>query len=91
LANTAQAKKRARQAEVRRCRNASQRSEMRTYLKQVTKTIEEGNESVAKTLFVKASSMVARLASRGVIAKNKAARHQSRLNARLKKLVQASA
>lgn len=91
MANSSQAKKRARQAEVRRCRNASQRSEMRTYLKQVTKTIDEGNESLAKTLFNKASSMVARLASRGVIAKNKASRHQSRLNARLKKLALAEA
>ncbi len=89
MANSSQAKKRARQAEVRRCRNASQRSEMRTYLKQVAKSIEEGNEPAAKTLYVKACSMVARLASRGVIAKNKAARHQSRLNARLKKLAQA--
>lgn len=91
MANSSQAKKRARQAELSRCRNASKRSEMRTYLKQVTKTADEGNESVAKTLYKKAASMVDRLASSGVIHKNKASRHKSRLNARIKKIALAAA
>lgn len=90
MANSKSSKKRAIQAEGRRCRNASKRSEMRTYLKQVTKTADEGNESVAKTLYKKAASMVDRLASSGVIHKNKAARHKSRLNARIKKASQAA-
>lgn len=91
MANSRQAKKRARQSEVRRCSNASKRSEMRTYLKQVTKSADEGNESLATTLYKKAASMVDRLAGSGVIHKNKAARHKSRLNARIKKIAQATA
>lgn len=86
MANSAQAKKRARQAEVRRGRNASMRSEMRTYLKQVTKALEEGNKSVAVTIFKKAASTLDRLAGKGLIHKNKAARHKSRLNAHIKDL-----
>ncbi len=86
MANSAQAKKRARQAEVRRGRNASMRSEMRTYLKQVTKALEEGNKAVAVTIFKKAASTLDRLAGKGLIHKNKAARHKSRLNAHIKDL-----
>jgi len=90
LANSKQAKKRARQDENRRGENASKRSEMRTYLKKVTKTIDEGNLSVASTIYLKAVSTVDRLANSGIIHKNKASRHKSRLNARIKKLALAS-
>ncbi|HSX20265.1 MAG TPA: 30S ribosomal protein S20 [Gammaproteobacteria bacterium] len=85
MANSAQAKKRARQGEDRRGRNASKRSEMRTYLKQVTKLVEEGNKTLAANVYKKAASTVDRLVGKGLIHKNKAARHKSRLNARLKK------
>ncbi len=86
MANTAQAKKRARQGEKRRQRNASKRSEMRTYLKRVIKAIGEGNRDLATTEYRLASSMVDKLATKGLIHKNKAARHKSRLNAHLKKM-----
>lgn len=86
MANSAQAKKRARQAEVSRGRNASKRSEMRTYLKQVTKALDEGNKTLAASIYQKAVSTVDRLAGKGIIHKNKAARHKSRLNARIKAL-----
>lgn len=86
MANTAQAKKRARQGEKRRQRNASKRSEMRTYLKRVTKSITEGKKELAVQEFRLATSMVDRMANSGLIHKNKAARHKSRLNAHLKKL-----
>ncbi len=84
MANTAQAKKRARQAEAHRQNNASKRSEMRTYLKNVTKALEEGNKTLAASIYTKAVSAVDRLAGKGLIHKNKAARHKSRLNARIK-------
>lgn len=86
MANTAQAKKRARQAEVRRGNNTAKRSEMRTYLKQVTKALDEGNQSLAAKIYQKAVSTVDRLVGKGIIHKNKAARHKSRLNARIKAL-----
>jgi small subunit ribosomal protein S20 len=86
LANTAQAKKRARQAEKRRQHNASQRSEMRTFLKRVVKAIREGNRELAATEYRLATSMVDRFANSGLIHKNKAARHKSRLNAHIKEM-----
>lgn len=91
MANSAQAKKRARQSEKSRGINASQKSEMRTYLKQVTKVAEQGNKTLADTIYIKAASMVDRLANKGVIHKNKASRHKSRLNARIKKIATAAA
>lgn len=90
LANTAQAKKRARQNEKRRQHNASRRSEMRTYIKRVFKAVSEKNHELAATEYRLASSMVDRMAAKGLIHKNKAARHKSRLNSHIKKLVVAS-
>lgn len=86
MANSSQAKKRARQSEAHRSENASKRSEMRTYLKNVTKAITEGNKALATSLYTKAASTVDRLVGKGLIHANKAARHKSRLNAHIKSL-----
>ncbi len=86
MANSAQARKRARQADKRNSRNASARSMMRTYLKRVAAAIDEGNKETAtagyKTLVPVLDSSV----SKGLIHKNKAARYKSRLNAQIKAL-----
>lgn len=87
LANTSQAKKRVRQHEKRRQHNASQRSTMRTYLKRVQKVVVESKKEVALREHRLMSAMVDKLASKGLIHKNKAARHKSRLAARIKTLV----
>ena len=84
MANTAQAKKRAKQNEIRRKRNASQRSTMRTAIKRVIKSVSEGKAELSFTEYKSMSSMVDKLASKGLIDKNKAARHKSRLSARIK-------
>jgi small subunit ribosomal protein S20 len=89
LANTVQAKKRVRQNEKARQHNASRRSEMRTYLKRVVKAISEKNLELAKTEYRQATSMVDHMATQGLIHKNKAARHKSRLNAQIKALATA--
>lgn len=86
MANTAQAKKRARQAETRRTRNASQRSMMRTYIKRVVTAIEGGKAKDAETAYQTAVPIIDRMANSGLIHRNKAARHKSRLLARIKKL-----
>jgi small subunit ribosomal protein S20 len=86
LANTPQSKKRARQGEKRRQLNASQRSTMRTYLKRVIKALGENNLTLAQTEYRSMSSMVDRMAAKGLIAKNKANRHKSRFNAHIKAL-----
>lgn len=91
MANSPQAKKRARQAEKNRVHNMGRRSEMRTYLKQVVKAVEANNLELARTIYVKASSVVDKLANKGLIHKNKAARHKSRLNSLIKKSSEAVA
>jgi len=84
MANTVQAKKRAKQAEKHRVHNAALRSGMRTSIKKVTATIGAGNQEAAAVAFQKMSSNVDKMVSKGLIHKNKAARHKSRLAAKLK-------
>jgi len=86
VANTAQAKKRARQNEKARKHNASMRSMGRTYLKKVVSAIESGNVETAQSAYAAAVKVIDRIADKGLIHKNKAARHKSRLNAKLKAL-----
>lgn len=86
MANSPQSKKRARQAEKRRNHNASMRSMVRTYLKRVIAAISNGDASAAQTAYNEAVPVIDRMADKGVIHKNKAARHKSRLNAQVKAL-----
>jgi len=79
LANTAQAKKRARQAETHRLRNASLRSMLRTYIKRVVKAIGSGDKAKAESEYQTAVPVIDRMARKGLIHSNKAARHKSRL------------
>ena len=84
MANTAQAKKRARQAEKNRQHNASMRSMMRTHIKKVVKALAEGRKEDAQKFYAEAVPVIDSMARKGLIHKNKAARHKSRLNAHLK-------
>lgn len=86
MANSKQARKRARQSEVRRKHNASQRSMVRTYIKRVLKAIQSGDHSQAMAEFKQAQPVIDRIADKDVIAKKKAARIKSRLNKRIKAL-----
>ena len=86
MANTVQARKRARQNNERRNHNSSQRSMVRTYIKRVYKAIEAKDLAAAKTAYDLAVPVIDRMADKGIIHKNKAARHKSRLNGHLKAL-----
>lgn len=86
MANIKSAKKRAKQAVVRNLRNTSQRSMLRTAVKKVLKALEASDADGAKAAFVTAQPILDRFAARGLIHKNKAARHKSRINARIKAL-----
>ena len=83
MANSAQARKRARQSENGRKHNASRRSLLRTRLKQVIKAIEVGDKPAAQAAYGKAVPIIDRMARTDIIHKHKAARHKSRLNARI--------
>lgn len=80
MANSASAKKRAKTSENRRQRNASQRSMMRTHVKQLIIAIASGNKKTAQEAYKKVSPILDKSATAGLISKNKAARQKSRLN-----------
>jgi len=86
VANSPQAKKRARQSEKHRQRNVHQRTSMRTTIKNVIKAIIGGNKTEAATAFKTAESNLDKMAGKGIIHKNKAARHKSRLSAKIKSM-----
>jgi len=86
VANSPQAKKRARQNDKARIHNASLRSMVRTYLKKVVAAIEAGDAEAAQAAYTAAVPVIDRMADKGIIHKNKAARHKSRLNAQVKAL-----
>jgi len=84
LANTASAKKRARQSAEARAHNAGQRSMIRTYIKKVVKAVESKDKAAAEAAYKDMVPVLDRYANRGMIHKNKAARHKSRLIAHIK-------
>jgi len=85
VANSPQARKRAKQSEKRRQHNASLRSMVRTYLKRVIAAIESGDVEKAKAAYAAAVPVIDRIADKGgIMHKNKAARHKSRLNTQIK-------
>jgi small subunit ribosomal protein S20 len=86
LANSPQAEKRARQAEKRRRNNASRRSMLRTHVKKVVRAIRAGNRADAEAAYVAAVPVIDRMAQRGLIHENKAARHKSRLNEHIRRM-----
>ncbi|GLR73018.1 30S ribosomal protein S20 [Agaribacter marinus] len=86
MANIKSAKKRAIQAEKRRQHNASRRSMTRTCIKKVVAAIEAGDKDAAQTALTAAVPVLDRMATKGLIHKNKAARHKSRLTAQVKAL-----
>jgi len=86
VANSPQARKRARQSEKRRTHNASLRSLVRTNIKRVVTAIQTGDATQAREAYDRAVPVIDRMADKGIIHKNKAARHKSRLNAQIKGL-----
>jgi small subunit ribosomal protein S20 len=86
MANSAQARKRARQAEATRKRNASQKSELRTAVKKVRKAIAAGDKAVAGKVLVESQAVIDRIADKKIVHKNLASRTKSRLASAIKAL-----
>ncbi|MEZ0470461.1 MULTISPECIES: 30S ribosomal protein S20 [Luteimonas] len=86
MANIKSAKKRAKQTVVRNQRNGSQRSMLRTAVKKVLKALDANDAAAAQEAFQAAQPLLDRFSARGLIHRNKAARHKSRLTARIKAL-----
>lgn len=88
MANSPQSRKRARQAETRRRRNASQRSMVRTTIKKVRGAIADGDAKAAAEALDAAVPAIDRMANRGIMHPNQAARHKSRLSAGIRNITQ---
>lgn len=91
MANTAQARKRARQNAGHRAHNRARRADLRTRVRKVYAAAATGDAAVTAAAFADAQPVLDRMASRGLIHRNKAARHKSRLARRLRALAQATA
>ena len=86
MANSAQARKRARQAEVRRTHSAVRRSMMRSAIKKVVTAIGAKDKAAAEAAYKEMVPVIDRMSTQGMIHKNKAARHKARLTAHIKAL-----
>jgi small subunit ribosomal protein S20 len=60
------------------------RSKMRTFIKKVVKAIESGDKKAAEGAYRDAVPLIDNSARRNMMHANKAARHKSRLNARIR-------
>ena len=86
MANIKSAGKRARQAEKTRKHNMGLRSAMRTKIKNVVNACDAGDKEAAQAAYKEAVPVIDSMINKGIVPKNKAARHKSRLNARVKAL-----
>ena len=87
MANTPQARKRVRQAVKARTRNAAQKSNFRSSIKKVLKSLSDKNKDQSNAHLKEYMSIMYKLVTNGLIHKNKAARHKSRINKHIKELV----
>ena len=79
MANSAQARKRARQGEKRRQHNASLRSMLRTAIKKVRKAVDAGDKGAAQGVLQASQAIIDRVADKKIVHKNTASRSKSRL------------
>lgn len=86
MANIKSAEKRARQTVKRRAHNMALRSKLRTAIKSVTNAVDAGNKDEAAANLKVAAPIIDAMVNKGIIHRNKAARHKSHLNARVKEL-----
>lgn len=86
MANIKSAAKRARQAERRRQHNIALKSRMRSAMKKVVKALDTGDAKAAAESYRAAVPQIDKMVGKGLIQKNKAARHKSRLNKAIKAL-----
>lgn len=91
MANSAQARKRARQALKARAQNTSLRSRLRTAIKAVRKAVDAGDKAAAQAVFQESMSTIDSIADKKIVHKNAAARHKSRLSAAIKGMGAAAA
>ncbi|MEP7244725.1 MAG: 30S ribosomal protein S20 [Gammaproteobacteria bacterium] len=88
MANTKSAEKAARQAEKHRTHNVALRSRMRSAIRGVNDAITSGKKDEAQKSYVTAVPIIDSLVNKQIVHRNKAARHKSRLAARIRGMSQ---
>ena len=86
MANSAQARKRARQSVMQNAHNSALRSRLRTAVKAVRKAVAAGDQAAAKVIFADAQQTIDTIADKKVFHKNTASRNKSRLSAAIKRM-----
>ena len=86
MANIKSAEKRARQTIKRRAQNVATRSKLRTAIKSVVAAVDAGNKEAAAASLKAAVPVIDAMVNKGIIHRNKASRHKSHLNARVKEM-----
>lgn len=86
MANIKSAAKKARQSEKRRQHNAAMRTRVRSAVKKAVKAVKDGNAGPALSAYQAAVPEIDTMVNKGIIHRNKAARHKSRINKALKAL-----
>ena len=86
MANTKSARKRARQAQVRRVHNMSLRTAVRTAIKNVKKAVAGGDKAAAAGVLRQSQRVIDRVVAKGIMHRNAGDRHKSRLAHALKNL-----
>lgn len=89
MANHKSAEKRNRQAQVRRLRNRTNRTKMKTAIRKVNEAVIAGTEDAAKDALAAAIPVIAKTAAKGTIHKKNASRKISRLTKRVNKMATA--
>jgi small subunit ribosomal protein S20 len=83
VAHTISALRQYKQSEIRRERNHAVKSELRTQMKKVLAAVDKKDATASKTALNEAYALLDRAVGKGVIHKNNADRHKSRLAARV--------
>jgi small subunit ribosomal protein S20 len=91
VANTKSAEKAARQAVKNRTRNVAARSRMRTAIRKASEAVASGDAEVARRVVRETQPVIDSMVNKGLVHRNKAARHKSRLSAKSKALAKAKA
>lgn len=84
MANSPQARKRARQTVKRTQHTSSLRTKLRTYIKKVRAAVQSNDKAAAKSSFIAAQKVIDNMANKKILHSNTAARYKSNLSKAIK-------
>ncbi|HVC02127.1 MAG TPA: 30S ribosomal protein S20 [Steroidobacteraceae bacterium] len=88
MANTKSAEKAARQSTKHRARNDALTSQLRTAIRKAALAVKSGKQDEALAALAEATPVIDGMVNKGIIHRNKAARHKSRLTKQVRALAE---